>query len=55
VFRVFCPRCVAWVLLDVSRVRRVTNLETGVMVVELECYDGETILTVTGLSTGSPT
>jgi len=46
-FAVHCPRHGSEVLLDQRRIRGLTNLE-GAIVVELECYDGERILLVTG-------
>ncbi|MFC5995685.1 hypothetical protein ACFQE5_15825 [Pseudonocardia hispaniensis] len=47
-FAVQCPRHRGPVLLDVSRIRRVTNLGDGVIVVELLCYDGEPLVLLSG-------
>jgi len=46
-FAVYCPRHGTEVLLDERRIRGLTNVE-GAILVELECYDGELILLVTG-------
>lgn len=42
-------------LLDVGRVRRVSRLADGVLVVELACCDGETLLTLTGANASGAT
>lgn len=54
-FAVFCPRHGATVLLDVRRIRSVANLATGVIAIELACYDDERLVLVTGSrATGTP-
>lgn len=48
-FPVYCPQHDSTVLLGLSRMRRMVNLEPGVILLEFTCYDGE----VVGLLTGS--
>ena len=47
-FAAFCPEHGCDVLLGLSRIRVVTNLDTGVLAVELECYDGQRLVVLTG-------
>jgi|tagenome__1003787_1003787.scaffolds.fasta_scaffold20734764_4 hypothetical protein len=46
-FSVYCPTHGSDVLLGIRRVRGATNVR-GLIVLELECYDGTRLLHVTG-------
>ncbi len=46
-FAAYCPKEGSRVLLGLSRIRGVTN-DDGMIVVELECYDGERVRHYTG-------
>lgn len=45
---VHCPRHGGTVLLGPGRITGIHNLATGVMVVELRCYDGTPLTLLTG-------
>lgn len=47
-FTVYCPRHGSEVLLGLSRLRRMVNLESGVILLEFTCYDGEVVGLLTG-------
>lgn len=47
-FTVYCPRHGSEVLLGLSRLRRMINLEPGVILMEFTCYDGEVVGMLTG-------
>lgn len=47
----FCPAHGRNVLLSVSCIRHLVNLAPGVIAVELECYDGERLVVLTGTQT----
>ncbi|WP_157361966.1 hypothetical protein [Haloechinothrix halophila] len=47
-FTVYCPRHGSEVLLGLSRLRRMVNLESGVILMEFTCYDGEVVGLLTG-------
>ncbi len=46
-FSAYCPRHRSDVLFTERRIRRMTNADGGILM-EVECYDGERILIVTG-------
>jgi hypothetical protein len=50
-FAAYCPRHGAEVLLTERRIRRLRNTDHGI-VLELECYDGERLVIVTGRRAG---
>jgi hypothetical protein len=50
-FVAFCPLHGCDVLLSISCIRDVANLAPGVIAVELECYDGERLVVLTGTQT----
>lgn len=47
-FTVYCPRHGSKVLLGLSSLRRMINLEPGVILLEFTCYDGEVLRLLTG-------
>ncbi len=47
-FAPYCPRHGCQVLLTTSRIRNLSNLGEGVIALELECYDGQLLLLLTG-------
>lgn len=47
-FTVYCPQHGSKVLLGLSRLRRMINLEPGVILLEFTCYDGEVVQLLTG-------
>ncbi|MGH3466884.1 MAG: hypothetical protein ACRDQF_04010 [Thermocrispum sp.] len=47
-FKVYCPQHGSDVLLGLRRIKRVVNVEPGVIEVELICYDGQVLTLVTG-------
>ncbi|WP_199432838.1 hypothetical protein [Qaidamihabitans albus] len=47
-FAVYCPEHDAEVLLSQRRVKRLVNVEPGVIAVELVCYDGQLLTVLTG-------
>ncbi len=51
-FAVWCPRHGAEVLLTERRVRSLSNLAGGRIIVDLECYDGERLRIVSGRGAG---
>jgi hypothetical protein len=44
----YCPLHGCQVLLGLTGVRRLTNLAPGVLALELECYDGQQLVVLTG-------
>ncbi len=47
-FPVYCPRHGSTVLLGMSSMRRMVNVEPGVILLEFTCYDGEVVRLLTG-------
>lgn len=47
-FALYCPRHGHQVLLDLGRIVRLVNTGDGLIVVEARCYDGESLVGVTG-------
>lgn len=47
-FDPYCPVHGGRVLLTTDRLRGLSNLAEGVIALELECYDGERLLLLTG-------
>lgn len=47
-FAVYCPRHDSEVLLGLSRIKRMVNIQPGVIAVELVCHDGEVLTVLTG-------
>lgn len=54
VFVAFCPRHDCEVLLGAGCLRGLTHLAPGVLALELECYDGEPLVVLTGSHVGQP-
>ncbi|PZS33572.1 MAG: hypothetical protein DLM59_06375 [Pseudonocardiales bacterium] len=52
-FSAYCPRHGSEVLFGERRIRRLQNID-GVILVEVECYDGERITIVTGRGRRGP-
>jgi hypothetical protein len=50
----FCDECDRRMLLPASHVRAVHNLAPGVLVMELTCYEGHTLLVMSGSDAGIP-
>jgi hypothetical protein len=49
-----CPRHGHRVLLDLDRIRRVTNLGEGIILIEARCYDGQPIIEISGSAATLP-
>lgn len=47
-FLAYCDECEERFLLPVSHIRAVHNLASGVIAVEVVCYEGHTTLVMTG-------
>jgi hypothetical protein len=47
-FALYCPRHGHPVLLDFDRIVRLVNLPDGPILIEARCYDGETLVGVSG-------
>jgi hypothetical protein len=48
-FALYCPQHGHQILLDLDQLTRVVNLGDGMILIEARCYDGEPLITVTGL------
>ena len=47
-FALYCPRHGHQVLLDLGQIVRLINTGDGLIVVEARCYDGESLVGITG-------
>ncbi|MFI7699323.1 hypothetical protein [Nonomuraea sp. NPDC049480] len=54
-FLAYCDECEDRFLLPANHVVALHNLESGVIAVELTCYEGHHIMVVSGNEVGTPT